>query len=330
MAKTYSRRRAIAIFAAVAGLPLLTGARSVGDPVTWNGYALGAPATLILNHHDRAEAGRLIERVVAEVARLEAILSLYREDSALVELNRAGFLIAPPPDLVALLDASRIFWKKTGGAFDPTVQTLWETYRDHFSRPDADPAGPSQSDLGRALSRVGFHGVRHDEDKVVMGRKMALTLNGVAQGYITDRIVDTLRESGVTSCLVDMGEERAIGSRLDGSPWRVGLAESQDSEMPDQIVRIVDRAVATSSMSGFHFDEAGHFGHIIDPRKGAVPALYRRVSVVADDAVTADALSTAFSLMQEDSIGSAIQAFPEVTVDLVHAAGSRIRLGRPV
>ena len=100
--------------------------------------------------------------------------------------------------------------------------------------------------------------------------------------------------------------------------------------MPDQIVRIVDRAVATSSMSGFHFDEAGHFGHIIDPRKGAVPALYRRVSVVADDAVTADALSTAFSLMQEDSIGSAIQAFPEVTVDLVHAAGSRIRLGRPV
>ena len=330
MAKAYSRRRAIAIFAAVAGLPLLTGARSVGDPVTWNGYALGAPATLILNHQDRAEAGRLIERVVAEVARLEAILSLYREDSALVELNRAGFLIAPPSDLVALLDTSRVFWSKTGGAFDPTVQPLWVTYRDHFSRADPDPSGPSQGDLGRALSRVGFDGVRNDEDKVVMGKKMAITLNGIAQGYITDRIVDILREAGVTSCLVDMGEERAIGSRQDGSPWKVGLAESQDSERPDEIVRIVDRAVATSSMSGFRFDEAGKFGHIIDPRKGAVPALYRRVSVVADDAVTADALSTAFNLMQEDAIAAAIQSFPEVTVDLVHAAGARARLGRQI
>src|SRR5690242_10043784 len=106
MAKTYSRRRAIAIFAAVAGLPLLTGAKSAESPVIWTGQALGAPATLILNLRDRAVAGRLIERVVAEVARLESIFSLYRKDSALAELNRGGFLIAPPEELVSLLQAS--------------------------------------------------------------------------------------------------------------------------------------------------------------------------------------------------------------------------------
>ena len=330
MAKTYSRRRAIAIFAAVAGLPLLTGAKSADSPVTWTGQALGAPATLILNHQDRAAAGRLIERVVAEVARLESIFSLYREDSALAELNRAGFLVAPPADLVSVLQASRGFWEVTRGAFDPTVQPLWNLYRNHFAQPDADSSGPSRKDVGGALANVGFDAVKTGRDRIIMPSKMALTLNGIAQGLITDRIVEMLRDAGVTSSLVDMGEDRAIGSKADGSPWRIGLAESEDSDSPDQVLNIVDKAVATSSATGFYFDSAGHFGHIIDPRDGSAPTLYRRVSVVADEAATADALSTAFTLMDENSIASVTKARPEVTVDLVRASGVHVRLGRTV
>jgi thiamine biosynthesis lipoprotein len=330
MAKTYSRRRAIAVFAAVAGLPLLTGAKSPESSVTWTGQALGAPATLILNHQDRAAAGQLIERVVAEVARLESIFSLYREDSALAELNRNGFVLAPPEDLVSLLQASREFWEVTGGAFDPSIQPLWTLYRHHFVQPDADPSGPSGKDIGRALANVGFDAVKTDRDRIVMPSKMALTLNGIAQGFITDRIVEILRDAGVTSSLVDMGEDRAIGSKADGSPWRIGLAESQDSDSPDQILNIVDKAVATSSAAGFHFDNESRFGHIIDPRNGGAPTLYRRVSVVADDAATADALSTTFTLMDENDIASVMKARPDVTVDLVGASGVHIRLGRTI
>ena len=97
---------------------------------------------------------------------------------------------------------------------------------------------------------------------------MALTLNGIAQGYITDRIVELVRNEGITSSLVNMGEDRVIGAKLDGSGWRIGLASSGMATSLDGVVTIIDRAVATSSAAGFHFDAGGRFGHILDPRPG--------------------------------------------------------------
>ncbi|MBD9373755.1 FAD:protein FMN transferase [Rhizobium sp. ARZ01] len=326
MAKRYTRRRAIAIFAAAAGLPLLTAAKAASSVVTWKGQALGAPATLILNHEYRVRAERLIDAIVAEVTRLERVFSLYRDDSALSELNRVGALVAPPQDLVALLGSCQEFWNMSDGAFDPTIQPLWSLYRDHFKLPEADPSGPSAETIRDALDAVGFDNIEFNRDRIVLTRpQMAVTLNGVAQGYITDRIVDLLRGAGVTSSLVDMGEDRAIGSRADGTPWRIGLAERQDDAFPDVVLEVTNKAVATSSGTGFHFDEAQRFSHILDPRTGEPAALYRRVTVIADDATTADALSTAFSLMHETSIRSTIDRRSGVLVDLVRADGGHRR-----
>jgi len=330
MVRTFGRRRAIAIFAATAGLPLLRSAHAGALPVTWNGQALGAPALLVLNHADHANAAPLIERVVAEVSRMEEVFSLYREDSALSVLNKEGFLLAPPAELVALLERCRGFWELSGGGFDPTVQPLWALYRDHFSRPDAIPSGPSSSQIEQALTRVGFDRVKFNRDRIVMPSGSALTLNGIAQGYVTDRIVAMLREAGVTDSFVDMGEPRALGSKGDGAPWLVGLATRQDAERPDTILSIVNKAVATSSASGFVFDEAGRFGHIFDPRRGSVPELYKRLSVVAEDATTADALSTAFSLDSDQAIRSMLAARGDLSVDLVTSGGDHIRLGAPI
>jgi thiamine biosynthesis lipoprotein len=327
MVRMFSRRRAIFIFAAVAGLPLLRDAEAAALPTTWEGQALGAPARLLLNHPDPAAASRLIELVVAEVARLEKVFSLSRTDSALSELNRVGVLAAPPLDLITLLQSSRSIWEKTGGAFDPTVQPIWRLYYNHFSSQNADPSGPNIAEIAKALSTVGFDRLKFNRDRVVLGSSAGLTFNGIAQGYITDRIVDLLRNAGVTSCLVDMGEDRAIGSRADGTAWQVGLAESENDEHPDQVLHIIDKAVATSSSSGFEFDEAGHFGHIIDPRNGITPRLYRRVSVVADDATRADALATSFCLMPESAIRAIAGEEPDLMVDLVSDTGVHARFG---
>lgn len=328
MARMFSRRRAISIFAAVAGLPLLKGAEAAALPTTWTGQALGAPARLILNHPDSAAASRLVERVVAEVTRLEKVFSLSRTDSALSELNKVGVLVAPPQDLVTLLHSSRHIWETTGGAFDPSVQPLWRLYYDHFSSPNAAPAGPDKGEIARVLEVVGLGKIKFDRTRVVLGSGAGLTFNGIAQGYITDRIVDLLRNAGVTSCLVDMGEDRAIGSRADGSPWRIGLAESESDETPDQVLNIIDKAVATSSSSGFEFDDAGRFGHIFDPRSGVTPRLYRRVSVLADDAARADALATSFCIMQERDIRALVNNAQDLTVDLVRDTGIHARFGQ--
>jgi len=150
---------------------------------------------------------------------------------------------------------------------------------------------------------VGFDKVSFDANRIALGQRgMALTLNGIAQGYITDRIVALLRDAGVTSSLVDMGENRAIGNNAQGAPWRIGLAQSEDATLPDMVLDITDRAVATSAGAGFQFDRAGKFSHILDPRTGLSARRYARVSVVAEDAATADALSTAFSLMDEREV----------------------------
>lgn len=298
------RRRFITLMAAFAGLPLLParGFASV-SPVVWRGQALGAPATLVLNHQNPAEAERLLRRVVVEVARLESIFSLFRKESALSELNRTGALAAPPSEMVELLELCRTFHAVGEGRFDPTIQPLWLLHARHFSRDDADPAGPSAGDMKKALALVGFDKVRFDANRIVLGKRgMALTLNGIAQGYITDRIVALLRDTGITSSLVDMGENRAIGASAQGAPWRIGLAQSEDATHPDMVLDITDRAVATSAGAGFQFDRAGHFSHILDPRTGLSARRYARVSVVADDAATADALSTAFSLMDEREV----------------------------
>lgn len=294
-----TRRRALGLVAAAAGLPLvLRATRATAEVVTWHGRALGAPATLILHHPDRQAAERLVAACAAELDRLEGILSLYRADSALSELNRTGALAAPPPELVAILADCRAFHALTAGAFDPTVQPLWRLYADHFQR-GGGAVGPSPAAVAEARASVGLDAVHASADRIALGRPgMALTLNGIAQGWITDRIVDRLRAAGVTSTLVDMGEIRGVGG-----PWRIGIDGSAET------LALTDRAVATSAPQGFAFDPAGRFTHIIDPRTGATPARYARITVTASTAAEADALSTGFALMD------ALPPLPGVTVE---------------
>jgi thiamine biosynthesis lipoprotein len=330
MSPHLSRRRFIGVTAAAAGLGLVPfghAAKAEGQLVSWHGQAMGAVASLQVHHHDRAAAERLVERALAEVHRLDQVFSLYREDTALVALNRHGILVAPPADLVAVLAECRRCWEMTGGAFDPTVQALWILYRDHFSRADADPQGPKERELRRALERVGFGQVTFDANRIVLPRRgIGLTLNGIAQGYVTDRVVDILRAGGIVSSLVDMGEPRVVGSRPSGEPWRVGISDPDRPERIGETLEVADQAVATSSAYGFRFDHQGRFNHLFDPRTGMSAELYRSVTVTMPSGTAADALSTAFSLMPPEDIGLALRRQGTGQVRLVTAAGERLVL----
>ena len=309
-----SRRRFISISAAAAGMALcpaaygagaFTASEDVGRHLKiWRGVALGADAMLQLNHPDPDKADRMIEACIAEVSRLERIFSLYREDSALCRLNREGRLDDPPVELVELLGRSNEFSRLSGGAFDVTVQPLWQLYAAHFSAPAPDPSGPSKAAIEAALERIGHHALNVDSARISIARAgMCVTLNGIAQGYITDRIVDLLRQHGIDRSLVDMGEIRAIGPRPSGEPWIVGLEDPRAPGHVAEQVGIVNQAVATSGGYGAQFDSAGRFNHIFDPATGGTSSRYLSVSVVAPLATTADALSTAFSLMPLDRTG---------------------------
>ncbi len=217
-----SRRRVVAILAAAPGL-VLTGAeaRAAAEPVTWTGPVLGALGRITLHHPDRGAAERLVASALAEVRRLEAMFSLWRADSLISALSRSGALVAPPSEFVEVLAHAREAWAATAGAFDPTVQPLRDVHAAHLATPGADPAGPPETSLQAALARVGLGELLVSPDRVAFARRgMALTLNGIGQGYITDSVVGVLRAGGVERTLVDKGEARALGTHPSGRPWR--------------------------------------------------------------------------------------------------------------
>lgn len=327
-----SRRRFIGITAAATGmalLPLSSGGALAGEAPpqlrVWRGVALGADATLQIHHPDARVADRLIERSIAEVHRLERVFSLYREDSAISTLNRKGFLPYPPTDFVQLLAISEYFSRLTDGAFDATVQPLWQLYAAHFGRPHPDPRGPSDHARLAALALVGHTGVEFDAGTVRFRRTgMGLTLNGIAQGYITDRVAELLLNCGIEQALVDMGEIKALGERPDGSAWEIGLEDPMSPERIVQTLPVRNLAVATSGGYGTRFDLAGRFNHIFDPANGMTSSRYLSVSVVAPRATDADALSTAFSLMPLERTQQIVRQLG-ITAYFTLPDGSRVR-----
>jgi len=321
-----TRRRFIAITAAAGGLPLLpfAPARAAPQLRVWSGAALGCDATLQIHHPDPTTADRLIAASLAEVERLERVMSLYRPDSALSRLNRDGVLDDPPFDLVRVLSESRRYGALTGGAFDVTVQPLWDLYAGHFSRPDASPDGPPADAIAAAAARVGQDALEVDPARLRLARPgMGVTLNGIGQGYITDRVVELLRAGGVEHALVDMGKTRALGGRPGGGPWSVGL---EDPRAPGKIaerIPLADRAVATAGGYGTLFDRAGRFNHIFEPWSGHTSWRWLSVSVETATATESNALSNAFALMPAEATAPVVRALGLVA-HFVRPDGSRM------
>lgn len=280
-----TRRRLIAISAALAALPAAS--RAAADSTRlWTGQALGARASIRLAHPD-GEA--VAARVMAEIDRLEDILSLYRPESALARLNRDGRLAAPPFELLECLSLAGAVHRASGGRFDPTVQPLWRLWA------EAAVVGrrPDPQAVADVRQRTGWDKVELDTAAINLRPGMALTLNGIGQGYVADRIAVLLEEEGLGDILIDTGELRALGGRPDGGDWPVRLETGGR-------LALRQRALATSAPLGTTFDQAGRDGHILDPSTGMpAPSTWRAVSVSAPSAAVADALATAACLMPD-------------------------------
>jgi thiamine biosynthesis lipoprotein len=297
-----SRRRFIGIAGAVAGLaawPPPT-AEAVATMHRWSGVALGARASIQLVHPDPREAARVIDLAVQEIQRLEQVFSLYLTDSAVSRLNRTGRLAAPPLELVDLLTRAAAVSAESDGAFDVTIQPLWRRYWEHFLAAGSVTGPPVVAD---ALRLVDWRAVKIDAGEIAFDRTgMAITPNGIAQGYITDRVVEVLHRNGIAQTAVDLGEARTMGRRPDGRGWVIGVS---DPASPKRIAGRVDgsdRAVATSGGYGTVFDREGRYSHLLDPRTGRTAAADRGVTVVAAEACLADAWSTACALMDAAEI----------------------------
>lgn len=264
------RRRFLALSVAALACP------AEAAPQTWRGRALGAEVSLTVQGLDAGQGARLWRRVARDLKQVEQAVSLFRA-SELVRLNKSGVLVNPGTVLRALVDLSDRVHHATDGAFDPTVQALWE---------------------GR--SETGWH--RIDRTGIRLPPGMALTFNGVAQGFAADRLAALMRAEGLTDVLIDAGEVVALG------PHPVTVAAPNG--LPLKRLTLHDRALATSSPMATRLTDGRP--HILHPTR---PARHGTVSVSAQSAALADALSTAFCLMTEGEIARALQEFPGARVE---------------
>ncbi len=302
-----SRRRFISVSAASAAMLLAGPAAASARYFTWRGVALGAESQIRLVHQSPGHARSTLNSCIAEIERLENIFSLYRPNSTLSVLNRDGEVEEPEAELVQLLTDARQISQETQGAFDVSVQPLWELFASR---------SPKAAEIEAALDLVGYEDVDASTQRIRLKRPgMKLTLNGIAQGFITDRIAGLLQRSGFADVLVHLGETYGAGSKPGGVPWRASIEGTRETLDLSALALATSGTVNTTSMM-----------HLFDPQTGIPAGFYETVSVAAPTATVADALSTAFCVMEKQDILHVLSRRPNTSATLVNKAGQVLRL----
>lgn len=239
----------------------------------------------------------LLECLEARVRDLEALWSVTDENSEIYSLNRDGRAeLSPETEL--LLDAALALCARTGGALDISVYPVlrsWGFTTGAYSV-------PSDEAIAALLPLVDYTRVDYGGRNVSIPKGMEIDLGSVAKGYTGGALAALLRENGVTSALLDLGGSiQTIGSKPDGSPWRVGVRDPEGDGSVG-VVSVMDKAVVTSGGYERYFEQDGvRYWHILDPKTGK-PARsgLASVTIVGDSGVLCDGLSTALFVMGLD------------------------------
>ena len=239
------------------------------------------------------------DAVRQELFRLEKLLSVTENSSDVALLNCGGYKrISDETD--ELLHSALAISERTGGAFDPTVYPLVRLWG--FT--EATQRVPSQDELQAALSHIGIENVDAQDGFAELKNGAQLDFGGIAKGYAAERCSSILQASGVEAALLALGGNvQTVGSKPDGTPWAIGIADPAQPEQSLATLRFTGSlALVTSGGYQRYFEENGvRYHHILDPKTG-MPAQsgLASVTVLAQSGTLADALSTALFVMGLD------------------------------
>ena len=304
--------------ASVALFPWLTSRRHAPSLVTRQAWALGSDVSLSVAGLNEIAANRALDAAFAEIETVEQVMSLYRPNSQISVLNRDRRLSDPHPYLLTVLRAAAETSRASGGAFDITVQPLWEVCA------AANRAGrvPTDAELSAAKAKIHWQQADITNGDVALREPVeSITLNGIAQGFALDRALAALQAQGATSALIDTGEIGSLGTKAKNDPWTAGIQHPREEDAYLAVADLDGRALATSGdyESSFSADFARN--HIFDPRTGNSPGELASVTIVAPTGLQADALSTAAMVLGKSRTLDLIRKLPRVDALLVDKAG---------
>ena len=288
--------------------------------VTTTRLAMGTFVALTAIHHSKDQAEEAFGRAFEEVNRLSALLSRHDQNSPVAELNRNGELSELPAELADVVSKSLYFYSFTGGAFDISVKPLLDLYQASFD----GGMQPEPAAISRVLESVGGDGVQMERNTIRFAKNgMGLTLDGIAKGYIVDKVSDLLVRNGVENHLINAGGDiRANGVAAKGRKWKIAIQDpNKEGGYPD-VVSLGSGAIATSGNYEIYYDKEKIFHHIINPGTGLSPQLSASVSILAPSVTEADALSTAIFVMEPEEGVAFIDRCPEYECFVIDRNGA--------
>lgn len=249
-----------------------------------------------------AKAKKALSAVNRELRRMEAQLSFHSPSSQLASLNNAAGRkpVKVGPDLFSLLELSRELAVLTGGAFDVTVGPLVREWATCLK----SGATPAPSRIETLLALVNARDIELDERRrtaFLPKAGQSVDLGGIAKGYAADRVLPIYRDHGITSGVIDLGGNVfALGRKVDGQPWRVGIQDPENERgTPLFVLEVVDKTVVTSGGYERYTVLGGvRYHHLLDPRTGwPAETDLSSTTVVGDVSAVADGLATAISVI---------------------------------
>lgn len=288
--------------------------------------ALGSEVTLTVLHNEASLAVAAIKAAFRELEQIESVMSLYRPESQICKLNRDGVLNDPHPHLLNVLHFARKVSAESSGAFDVTVQPLWEMFYQAKQRNRL----PDDREISAAQAKVDWRRVHTSRERVLLeGEGSAITLNGIAQGYAADCVKGVFTRAGIRHALIDCGEINAVGRSEDEAPWQVGIQHPREEEAYLSVTELTGRCLATSGDYATHFGSPGdnvfRSNHLFDPETGRSPEQMASVSIAAPTAMEADALSTAIFVAGVERGQKIIEAYPRADALVVLKSGRTLR-----
>ena len=306
-----NRRKFLNITAMTLALPFCSNSLFANSQkkITWEGIALGAQSNMTLFHKDLAYAKDILNICTKEISRLEKIFSLFDETSSISQLNEEGYLLNPKKELIEVLNFANNISENTNGAFDITVQPLWIIHANFFKNKNQQTIDDLNKKINEAKKLVSYKNISINKKEISFKQKgMKITLNGIAQGYITDKITNILKQKGFTNVLVDLGEFNSIGGYDENRDWNIATPYLNDIEY----LKINNSAIASSGGYGTRFDENYH--HLFDTETGTSANYINSVTIKAPNATLADALSTAVFVMPEIERKKLESIYPNIEI----------------
>jgi thiamine biosynthesis lipoprotein len=253
-------------------------------PVTVSrpGTAFGTTVNITVTARDEAAANRAIDAAYDEIRAVHRAASLFDQASEVSTLNARGVLEKPSARLADIVAISDHLHGLTAAAFDPSIQPLWTLW----SQGKADP-----QTIAETLRHVGWQKLHVEDNQLRLDSGAALSFNGIAQGYATDRVMRALRANNVLSATINTGE---AGQFNTAAPLLIKHPR-KDTALGTITLETGFVAISGDYASSFTSDFSAH--HIFDPHLGVSPRELSTVAVIAPTGAMADGLATAFVVM---------------------------------